>query len=29
VLADCVTGGGAVNFMHPFSPAEGEAFCET
>jgi GNAT superfamily N-acetyltransferase len=26
VLADCVAGGASVNFMHPFSPAEGEAF---
>jgi GNAT superfamily N-acetyltransferase len=26
VLADCVAGGASVNFMHPFSAAEGEAF---
>lgn len=26
VLADCVAGGASVNFMSPFSPAEGEAF---
>ncbi len=26
VLADCVEGGASVNFMHPFGPADGEAF---
>jgi GNAT superfamily N-acetyltransferase len=26
VLADCVAGGASVNFMTPFSPAEGEMF---
>jgi GNAT superfamily N-acetyltransferase len=26
VLADCVAGGASVNFMNPFSPAEGEGF---
>jgi GNAT superfamily N-acetyltransferase len=26
VLADCVAGGASVNFMIPFSPAQGEAF---
>jgi hypothetical protein len=26
VLADCVAGGASVNFMHPFSAAQGEAF---
>jgi ribosomal protein S18 acetylase RimI-like enzyme len=26
VLADCVAGGASVNFMSPFSLAEGEAF---
>jgi len=26
VLADCVAGGASVNFMHPYSPADGEAF---
>jgi hypothetical protein len=26
VLADCVAGGASVNFMNPFSPAQGEAF---
>jgi GNAT superfamily N-acetyltransferase len=26
VLADCIAGGASVNFMSPFSPAQGEAF---
>lgn len=26
ILSDCVAGGAAVNFMHPFSPAEARAF---
>jgi GNAT superfamily N-acetyltransferase len=26
VLADCVAGGASVNFMHPYSVAQGEAF---
>ncbi len=26
VLADCVAGGASVNFMHPFSQADGQAF---
>jgi GNAT superfamily N-acetyltransferase len=26
VLADCVAGGASVNFMHPYAPAQGEAF---
>lgn len=26
ILSDCVEGGAAVNFMHPFSPAAARAF---
>jgi GNAT superfamily N-acetyltransferase len=26
VLADCVAGGASVNFMHPYTPRDGEAF---